>query len=116
MVEQKQSVNRWSFIVGILLLAFSNTFAVSGYANMIFYTELATLLTLVLLIFGMAVNIEKKQVSKLDIVLGITCLGYLAFMVFAWKTFYQLTNLLTLFGIFAWVKIFSKTNQFNQAL
>ena len=108
MINQKQSVNSYLFVLGILLLSFSNIFAISGYANYIFYTELATVLTFVAVVSGISINREKKQVSKWDITLVVICFTYLLLMLFEWRTFYQLTNLVTLFGIFAWVGIFSK--------
>ena len=105
MINQKQSVNSYLFVLGILLLSFSNIFAISGYANYIFYTELATVLTFVVVASGISINREKKQVSKWDITLVVICFTYLLLMLFEWRTFYQLTNLVTLFGIFAWVSV-----------
>ncbi|MBE5739547.1 MAG: O-antigen ligase family protein [Clostridiales bacterium] len=108
MIEKKKQDNTF-FVIAILLLAFSNVFALSGYAYSISYTEIATLLTLVLLLFGIAANSMKRQrVYSIDTLLLVTCLLYGVAMVFSWKSFYQLTNLVTLFGISVWMNAFSK--------
>lgn len=108
MITEKKQDNGF-FVIGIVLLAFSNVFALSGYAVSIFYTELATLLTIVIFMFGIAAKSMKKgNISLMDIILFVVLLFYTVAIIFSWKSFNQLTNLVTLFGISFWVNIFAK--------
>ncbi len=108
MIENRKQDNGF-FVIAIVMLAFSNVFALSGYAFSIFYTEIATLLTLVLIVLSIAAtSIHKPRISIIDMFLSIACFLYAIAMMFSWKSFYQLTNLMTLFGISMWMNIFSK--------
>lgn len=108
MINRESPKSNGFFLIGILLLAFSNIFAVSGYASYVFYTELATLLTLVLLMIALAINSQKPALSLTDVAIFMACILYGALILFNWRDFYQLTNILTLFGILIWTNIFSK--------
>ena len=46
MIENKKKDNGF-FVVGMLLLAFSNVFAISGYAHSLYYNDIATWLTFI---------------------------------------------------------------------
>lgn len=107
MIEKREKDNGL-FIVGIMLLAFSNIFAISGYAYSLSYNQIATFAALLILLFFVLSKYQKKGLfTTVDIVAIIAFFMYLLLTLFSWKSINQLTNIVTLFGMPIWVKIFS---------
>lgn len=97
------------FLAAIVLFAFSNVFAPSGYANLIGYSEMGTLLSLPLFVIYM---IRQHRYRRLlpTIVTFVTTV-YLSCIIIAvifhFRTISQWTNLATLFGIVMWIDLLS---------
>lgn len=107
MIENRRKDNG-IFIIGMMIFAFSNIFAISGYAYSLSYNQFATFAALVVLLFFVLSKCQQKgSLSTVDFVAIIVCFVYLLLALFFWESMYQLTNIVTLFAMPLWVKIFS---------
>lgn len=111
MIGEKKQGNGL-FVIAIILLSFSNVFAISGYANSIYYTEIATLLISLAIVISLACRIN-QSFRIIDIVLFSISVIFLVAIAFSFRTIYQATNVIMLFGVTFWVNLFSKLNWDN---
>lgn len=108
MIENRGKKDNGIFIIGMMIFAFSNIFAISGYAYSLSYNQIATIAALVVLLFFVLSKYQQKGgLIAVDFVAIIACFIYLLLALFSWESVYQLTNIVTLFAMPLWVKIFS---------
>lgn len=109
-MQNYENKNGTIFTMAILLFAFSNVFALSGFASNIRYTWFCTWISFFMIFFFLFR--EKTLELVTGKIIGVLLILLIVIMFFNallnYSSFLQFTNFLTLFGITFWVKLCKK--------